>query len=623
MKRNTTNDYRNLMWKHTLAMLGCLLCFLSGQTSLAQKVYRVNTEIVDTDLSGYISTAKNVKLNQRKQFKIVAEPLTNFGLSDDENWVKFELINEQKQTKRLVLFLDQTFLEKADFYQVEHDSIINKIELSEAIASKNRPFRSANFVFPFELKPNAQNSIFLRIKADKIQGISRALLRLSDETTFHAYTRRNSLTFGILVGFLLLSFVAGILLFYFGRKPIYAIYGIYILEVLLYYLGNSGYFNALLVDTFFGSARFTQGVLWIGSALHIYFIDEFLQLKSRFSRQFQNFITGLITISLILSFFYVCLPIPAFLPYFTRFLLFIISVLIIFLAVWGVRTKQSRTQLYSLAVFPSVLLIIYFLLSALKLLPLYWFAFALAFPFTVFEVIVFGVGLVYQFNEEKRQIERKLNEERAMVADRIISAQEHERQRISQDLHDDLGSTLSMLKFRLEETNKSVDNQLVDEINIANKAVEDLRQISYNLMPTMFLQRGLIMALNEFLSINKIASKVSFFHSGNEKRLDWETELSIFRIAKELLTNAIKHAKATKIELQLIYYEQFIYLSVEDNGIGVEEKQTESKGNGLKNINLRVNYLHGKLTIESSPKGTSVLIEIPYEPDPKNKDITH
>lgn len=606
-------------------MLACLVCFLFGQTALAQKIFRINTETIDTDLSGYVSTAKNIKLDQIRvsEFRKTEESLANFGLSDVENWVKFEIINQKSETQKLVLFLDQTFLEKADFYQIEHDSLIAKIELGEAFSGRNRPFRSTNFAFPFTLKPDTKNSIFLRIKADKIQGISRALLRLSDETTFHAHTRRNSLTFGILVGFLLLSFIAGILLFYFARKPIYAIYGIYILVVLLYYLGNSGYFNALFADSFLGSARFIQAVLWIGSALHLYFIDEFLQLKSRFSRQFQNFITGLISLSLILSFAYAFLPIPAFLPYFTRFLLFIISLLIIFLAVWGVRTNQSRTQLYSLAVFPSVLLIIYFLLSALKLLPLYWLAFALAFPFTVFEIIVFGVGLVYQFNEEKRQIERKLDEERALVADKIISAQEHERQRIAQDLHDDLGSTLSMLKFRLEETNKSVDSRLFDEIEIANKAVEDLRQISYNLMPTMFLQRGLIMALNEFLSINKIVSKVSFFHLGNEKRLNWETELSIFRIAKELLTNAIKHANATKIELQLIYYEQFIYLSVEDNGCGFEEKQMESKGNGLKNINLRVDYLHGKLTIESSPKGTSVLIEIPYEPDPKNKNITH
>jgi signal transduction histidine kinase len=206
-----------------------------------------------------------------------------------------------------------------------------------------------------------------------------------------------------------------------------------------------------------------------------------------------------------------------------------------------------------------------------------------------------------------------------LVASKIISAQEHERQRISQDLHDDLGSTLSMLKFRLEESNKTFDNQLISEIETTNKAVEDLRQISYNLMPTMFLQRGLVIALEELINVNKIGSKVEFVHSGKEKRLDLDIELNIFRIIKELLNNALKHAKASKIEFQLIYFDDFLFISIEDNGIGFKENQSKTEGNGLKNINLRVNYLKGKLEFESSKKGTQFSIEIPYEPNLQNK----
>ena len=94
--------------------------------------------------------------------------------------------------------------------------------------------------------------------------------------------------------------------------------------------------------------------------------------------------------------------------------------------------------------------------------------------------------------------------------------------------------------------------------------------------------------------------------------------MSILRIAKELLNNAIKHAKATKIELQLIYFKNFLYLSVEDNGMGILKNKEKSEGIGLKNINLRVNYLKGKINQESSEKGTLISIEIPYEPDLPN-----
>jgi signal transduction histidine kinase len=121
----------------------------------------------------------------------------------------------------------------------------------------------------------------------------------------------------------------------------------------------------------------------------------------------------------------------------------------------------------------------------------------------------------------------------------------------------------------------------------------------------------------ENLNVGRVLNpaNVSFLCSGNERKLDWETELSIFRIAKELLNNALKHSKASKIEAQLIYFDDFLYLSVEDNGVGFVKNEKEIKGIGLKNITLRVNYLNGKMSQESSDKGTLISVEIPYEPN--------
>jgi two-component system, NarL family, sensor kinase len=161
---------------------------------------------------------------------------------------------------------------------------------------------------------------------------------------------------------------------------------------------------------------------------------------------------------------------------------------------------------------------------------------------------------------------------------------------------------------------------LIEDIKITDKAIEDLRVIAYNLMPTMLQKRGLVVILTEFISMNKIAQKVEFTHSGNERRLPWETELGIFRIAKELINNALKHAHAKHIEAQLIYFEDFVYLSVEDDGVGFKENSSEMTGHGLKNINLRVNYLNGKMNLDSSENGTMITIEIPYVTDHENKN---
>ena len=97
--------------------------------------------------------------------------------------------------------------------------------------------------------------------------------------------------------------------------------------------------------------------------------------------------------------------------------------------------------------------------------------------------------------------------------------------------------------------------------------------------------------------------------------------MSIFRIVKELVNNAIKHAKPTKIVVQMLYFEAFLYISVEDDGIGMTNFNAEfSSGIGIKNIILRVNYLNGKMNQESSENGTLISIEIPYEPNTKSQN---
>jgi two-component system, NarL family, sensor kinase len=66
-----------------------------------------------------------------------------------------------------------------------------------------------------------------------------------------------------------------------------------------------------------------------------------------------------------------------------------------------------------------------------------------------------------------------------------------------------------------------------------------------------------------------------------------------------------------------------LYLSVEDNGVGFKENPAEMTGHGLKNINLRVNYLNGKMNLDSSENGTMITVEIPYDTDHQNQNLAH
>ncbi len=606
-------------------LIGMIL--LSWTVIAQEEAYLLKESNIETDLSGYLFSAKNLKFKQEKEiilrkneFKKVDENIVNFGNNNDENWLYFNLKNQSFQNQKFVLLLEQTFLEKADFYLFAKDSLIGKILLNDTILAKNKPFSHPEFSYPFALKLNTDYSIFLRIKADPSNGTSKALLTLFDESSYLESIKFSQLKFGILIGFLLLAVVTGLLLFFYSPKHIYLIYVVDILIVMCSYLSNYGYFNGAFGNHFIGSAVFYQSMLMFGGGFQILLFRYFVVSSIKKLQRYDKFLLIVSAIFILIGLANFILPITNSLPPISRISLSALLILILLVTLWSFFRKENVSKIYIVALTPAFLLLLYLLLSSLKVLPLNHFIFAILFPISAYEIIILGFGLVYNFAKEKEEVELKLSEERRTVAQKLITTQEQERQRIAQDLHDDLGSTLSMLKNKLSESNETFDNQLIAEMNYADKAVLDLRIISHNLMPVLFLQKGLMLAVQEFVNLNNIKNNIHFITSGNERKLDWEMELSIFRIMKELLNNALKHAKASNIEVQLIYFEDFLYLSVEDNGVGFLNNNQEIKGIGLKNISLRVNYLHGKIEKESSDKGTLIAIEIPYDANHQDKN---
>ena len=108
--------------------------------------------------------------------------------------------------------------------------------------------------------------------------------------------------------------------------------------------------------------------------------------------------------------------------------------------------------------------------------------------------------------------------------------------------------------------------------------------------------------------------EVEVVQFGLGERMENSLELSIFRIIQELVANAIKHADASKINIQLTQHEENLNIIVEDNGKGFDRSQLgqDSNGMGLTNIEKRVEHLEGNFTVDSvMGKGTSILIDIP------------
>ncbi len=244
--------------------------------------------------------------------------------------------------------------------------------------------------------------------------------------------------------------------------------------------------------------------------------------------------------------------------------------------------------------------------------------------------IMLMLGLMYRNSNNKKLLaekEQKLQKEQIKFLEgqqqvislqSMVNGQETERTRIAKDLHDGLGGLFSTIKMYFstlqyeQETLKG--NILFDKsYQLIDTANEEVRRIAHNMMPEVLAKLGLIPAILDIcsnISAGKFV-KVKLQTYGMEQRLSTSTEIMLYRILQELLSNIIKHAHATEAIVQFNRNDNRLSVTVEDNGRGFNTQDVDDKiHSGLEIIKNRVNYLHGNILIDSIENvGTTVMME--------------
>lgn len=246
----------------------------------------------------------------------------------------------------------------------------------------------------------------------------------------------------------------------------------------------------------------------------------------------------------------------------------------------------------------------------------------LLFGFLTFYLIQKNTSKKRKLAEQKTQLEQQkvatlLKDQELNAIDAMISGQEKERQRVANELHDDLGSLMATIKLHFDNIRlDGKDPALKSASNLLEKAYQKIRGIAHAKNSGVIAHQGLVPAINKMAKTisetNQMQFEVNDF--GMKNRLENSLELSIFRIIQELITNIIKHAKATKASIQLTQHEDSINILVADNGQGFDTATIPANedGIGLRNIEKRIEHLEGNFTIDSAlEKGTSIIIDIP------------
>jgi signal transduction histidine kinase len=246
----------------------------------------------------------------------------------------------------------------------------------------------------------------------------------------------------------------------------------------------------------------------------------------------------------------------------------------------------------------------------------------LIFAIVTIVMILFAIGIiafVFIYNkkihdkkEELRQQEISYQKE---LVNAMISSREEEQRRIAQELHDDVGSTITAIKFSVSSLTIDADSKAILSENL-NKAIAKVRRLSNELQPSVLEELGLLPAVNNLikgLQIQLPTKKfaISMVKDDEHNKQTKEVNLALYRVIQELINNIIKYAEATEISILLIQNKTGVQFELTDNGIGfapTKEDLRKLNSLGLKNIASRLQQINGELKYIKQKTGTKTTV---------------
>lgn len=245
-------------------------------------------------------------------------------------------------------------------------------------------------------------------------------------------------------------------------------------------------------------------------------------------------------------------------------------------------------------------------------------------------ILTFGVSIIYflflyqrkQFRHQKEMIQLKEIFNQTLMESKL-EIQEQTLDHISKELHANFSHLVSLININLSEilpqSSDASKESILETKSLAKQLLSELKALSASLNTDYFMKIGFVKAIeNELARLTKIKKyQVQFSKSGEEFHLSPEHEIILFRLFQEVINNTVQYAKATVIEVSLIFQNEILTLDVNDNGVGfdpqlVAQDNSEKESTGLLNIKKRAIILGGDFQIISAiGAGTKITISVP------------
>lgn len=550
------------------------------------------------------------------------------GYTQSYYWIAFDVENTLNYAVHLMFKEQSSSINQLQLFRMDENGKIFPLGLTgDHFPFKQRPYRNRSFIYPIVLTAHEKTTFFLW--ADKRgQNMYMPMSIGRDIDIIQAEIPQHTL-FGFYTGIFVFAVIFNLLLFASLRDKIHLYYAVYIFCTLIFILEEEG----LAFQWFYPNLPGLQDYMrLIMASLSCGLLIQVMQLfvnqnqsNSRFFR-FTNYykrFCWVMSVIPVLMLFKSFIALEKTVFYINNFLALLTVIVIIICVVERIRAGYKLGWYYFIATVMLLFGVFNYVFNTLGLTN-----FNLLKPNGLVvgltaEIIFLSFALTQRYNYLKKEKEILLEEKskhQVDLADGIFNAQEDERTRLARDLHDDLGGTLSIIKLNITAFQHKVLQLTTDErvfydktIGMIEKACADLREISHNLMPKNFEQTGLIETLNEHFTTLNQSGKIAFdFVFQVEHRIESAMEITIYRIVNELVNNIIRHSFASKATIQILSFDERINIMTEDNGIGFNP-DIDKKGLGIQNILSRVNYLKGKIQVDSNQNGTTTTIDIPIK----------
>lgn len=622
--------WRNLPLLKTIVYIMLLLIGVMAPVR-AQPTYWIGpsgARSLDGFMTHYEDTTARLTIKQitakQNQFRLQPGSLLNRGYTASHHWLHIRLNARTPQTA--FLELDNPRINAFGFYQFSGNRVVNQVVTGDGRPFDSRSFPSYNWIFPVILDGKTPADLYVMVaKRHEVLGVR---VKVWEAQPFERNDRNNYLFWGLLTGFTLLILLINLVAFVATQQAIYGWFIGLILAIAFHISTQSGLGFQYLWPNEPGFNRYDPQLLsgWLIMLAQLQFMQHFIDQKADQSRAFwavqayKYTLIGLLVLNVVLRFFNV-FPESHFRWTFNATLFFtVISILLAFWSIFERIRQREKVVLFYTFTF-SVQLIGYLVVFVINLAftqgrePLFQIdSYVVIVTNFLFDLLILTSGILYfwfqSYRQQNEQLLTALHQHEQAQSEKVIEALEIERNRIAEDLYDDVGAMLSTAIGFVSSVLRKPDVRekfplLTEARQLLVRAVDNLRTVSHNLMPKNFAELGLAKSLAE--TIDKVSAstdiRFQFIVAGPERRLGASTEVQIFRIAVELINDIVKNSDATEATFQLVYGEESLMLIAEDDGPNPPQ---------YNNLHSKVAFINGKIDADISPSGVTVLAEIPY-----------